>query len=235
MKLRALSLTLAGLMLMCGVSCGDKKTGNSEAASVEYASAELGKDAVEVKADLQVITHRTDLIDTVFADYISEFQEMYPNVTITYEGVTDYDGDMTTRLTSGDWGDICGIPTTVEKSELGTYFEPISKLSDLENKYEFIDTKAYEGTVYGVPTTGNVQGIVYNKKVWAEAGINELPKTPDEFIDDLTAIKNNTDAIPLYTNYSAGWTLTAWDAYIGGCATGDAGYKNQVLPHTSKK
>ena len=240
MKLKALCLILTGIVLTASAAgCGaDKNSSGSSApaeASVKYAEAELGKDAADIKADLKFITHRTDLIEdnpdgVDFQDYIREFNEMYPNVTITYEGITDYEGDMTTRLTSGDWGDICGIPTTVEKSELSSYFAPIAQLSELEDKYEFIDNKAYDGVVYGVPSTGNVQGVVYNKKVWSDAGVNELPKTPDEFIADLTLISENTDAIPLYTNYAAGWTLTAWDAYIGGCATGDAAYKNQVFP-----
>ncbi len=50
---------------------------------------------------------------------------------------------------------------------------------------------------------------------------------------DSGLIKEKTEAIPLYTNYAAGWTLTAWDAYINGCATGDANFKNQILPHAS--
>ena len=40
----------------------------------------------------------------------------------------------------------------------------------------------------------------------------ELPKTPDEFLEDLQKIKDNTDAIPLYTNFAADWTMNAWDA-----------------------
>ena len=53
----------------------------------------------------------------------------------------------------------------------------------------------------------NAQGIVYNKKVFEEAGVTELPKTPTEFIEALQKIKDNTDAIPLYTNFAAGWTM----------------------------
>lgn len=67
----------------------------------------------------------------------------------------------------------------------------------------------------------NIQGIVYNKAVFEKAGVNEIPKTPDEFIEALKKIKDNTDAIPLYTNFAADWTMNAWDAYIDGNATGD--------------
>ena len=36
----------------------------------------------------------------------------------------------------------------------------------------------------------------------------------------------------MYTNYAAGWTMGAWDAYIGGTATGDPDYMNNVLTHS---
>ena len=45
--------------------------------------------------------------------------------------------------------------------------------------------------MYGIPSTGNAQGIVYNKKVFEAAGITTLPKTPDEFLDDLQKIKDS--------------------------------------------
>ena len=44
------------------------------------------------------------------------------------------------------------------------------------------------------------------------------------------AIKDDTDAIPLYTNFAAGWTMGAWDAYIFGSATGDPEFHNN-MPH----
>lgn len=81
-------------------------------------------------------------------------------------------------------------------------------------------------------SVGNASGIVYNKRIFKEAGIDKLPTTPKEFISDLKAIKEKTKATPLYTNYAAGWTMGAWDAYIGGTATGDPNYMNNVFTHT---
>lgn len=43
---------------------------------------------------------------------------------------------------------------------------------------------------------------------WIIMGIPTVDKSPpDEFIAALQAIKDNTDAIPLYTNYAAGWIM----------------------------
>ena len=182
----------------------------------------------------KIISHRTDLIDDgTFDGYVAAFQKLYPNITIKYEGITDYANDMTTRLTSNDWGDLCMIPTNIPLTELGDYFEPLCALSDIENDYNFASNRAYNGSVYGIPSTGNAQGIVYNKKVFEAAGITTLPKTPDEFLDDLQKIKDYDPSIdPLYTNYAAGWTMTAWDAYTSGGATGDPDWMNITMPQT---
>ena len=63
-------------------------------------------------------------------------------------------------------------------------------IRDLRFTEGLANTWDYDGLVYGVPSTGNAQGIVYNKRVFEEAGVTEIPKTPDEFIDALKAIKS---------------------------------------------
>ena len=187
----------------------------------------LGTDYVDTTATIKWLTHRTDLVESgALANYIAEFNKVYPGITVEFEGITDYAQDSLTRLTgSDDWGDIMMLPQ-VEASEFATYFAPYGALEVLAESYNFADAKAFEGVVYGIPSTGNAQGIVYNKAVFEKAGITELPKTPDEFIAALKLIKDNTEAIPLYTNYAAGWTMGAWDAYIGGSATGNANFIN---------
>ena len=160
---------------------------------------------------------------------MAEFQKIYPNINITYDLVTDYAENALLRVGTDNWT-IMGIPT-VDKDELSKYFVPLGSLEVLDGLYNFMSDKAYDGVCYGLPSTGNANGVLYNKAVFAAAGITELPKTPDEFIAALKAVKEKTDAIPLYTNYAAGWTMGAWDAYIGVAATGDAAYMSQTLLH----
>lgn len=199
-----------------------------------YNTLKVGEDYTDLTASLKVLTNRTDLLeDGTLDNYVAEFNKIYPNITIKYEGMTDYANDMTTRLTSNDWGDICMVPTTIPLTELGDYFQPLCQVSDIDSEYNFASNRSFDGTVYGIPSTGNVQGVVYNKAVFEKAGIDKLPTTPDEFLDDLQKIKDNTDAIPLYTNYAAGWTMSAWDAYIGGGATADADWMNITMPQTA--
>ena len=210
----------------------NQNTGNNTSTLPTIDSLKLGEDYTDLKATLKVLTHRTDIVDTKFADYVTEFKKMYPNITINYEAVTDYREDIIIRLTTGDWGDICMIPTTVQKAELPDMFESYGNYDKIGENYEFIDNFSFNGEVYGIPSTVNAQGVLYNKKVFQNAGISDLPKTPEEFLTALQAIKDKTNAIPLYTNFAAGWTMVAWDAYIGGSATGDPEFMNNVLVHS---
>ena len=219
-----LSLILASVMLLSLAAV-------AHAELPAYKDLVVGESYTDITANLKVLNHRTDLKDTKIPQYIAEFTAMYPNVTIEYDLITDYAQESLTRLTGGDnWGDIIGIPA-LDKDELPTYFLPYGTEAEIAEIYNFADQNTWDGLTYGIPSTGNAQGIVYNKAVFEKAGITELPKTPDEFIAALQAIRDNTDAIPLYTNYAAGWTMGAWDAYIGGSATGDPAFINQKLPH----
>ena len=232
MSLLLTLVMLTGLLTACGGGGGGSK--ETEYTGPSYATLKVGEDYTDLSAELRVITHRTDIIDTTFAGYIQEFNKLYPNIKISYEGITNYADDMTTRISSSGWGDICMIPTSILLPDLNLYFHPLCSLSEIEADYNFATNRAYDGTVYGIPSTGNAQGIIYNKKVAEAAGYtaNNLPKTPDEFLKFLQDIKDKTDAVPLYTNFAAGWTMTAWDAYISGGATGEGDWMNITMPQT---
>lgn len=233
MKKKLLSLALALTMTVSLAACSGGNGGGGEAVDADVPSIDKinPDDYKDLKADIKILTNRTDIVDTVYKGYADQFTEKYPNITVTYEGITDYEESLTLRLTNGDWGDICFIPSTVEKSEMGTYFTPMGDYETLNGIYNFVTEKTYDNTVYGIPNGGTAGGVAYNKRIWKEAGVTELPTTPDEFLDDLKLIKEKTDAVPLYTNFSAGWTMGAWNDYVGIASNADADYKNNKLLH----
>jgi len=187
----------------------------------------LGENA-DLTAKIHFAYHRTDIPEKL-QGYVDEFRKIYPNVEIEYELITDFAENALLRIGNTDWT-IMGIPT-VDKDELSKYFVPLGSLETLDGLYNFMSDKSFEGVCYGIPSTGNANGVLYNKAVFEAAGITELPKTPDEFIAALKAVKEKTDAIPLYTNYAAGWTMGAWDAYIGVAATGSNTFFTQDMLH----
>lgn len=234
---KLLSLTLATTMVFSMTGCGNSDNNNASSGSSTASEVptidqiKLGEDYKDLKADIKILTDRTDIVDTTYKGYADSFMKEYPNIKVTYEAITDYAESVTLRLTNGDWGDICFIPDSVEKSEMPNYFIPLGDYSTLNGIYNFVTAKTYDNKVYGIPNGGTAGGIAYNKKVWEKAGIKELPKTPDEFIDDLKLIDEKTDAIPLYTNFSAGWTMGAWNDYVGVASNADPDYKNNKLLH----
>ena len=257
MKLKKLTaILMVAAMSMSMIACGSsddsskkddstKKTtneGDADAAKdavevLNYADLELGTDYTDITTTIKFLTNRTDLVEAgegvehPMQEYIDAFNEMYPNITVEVEADTDYASNSLLRLQGGDWGDVMLIPA-VDAADLSTYFLPYGDLETMEKEIRFATQWEYGGFVYGVPTTGNASGIVYNKKVFEAAGVTTLPKTPEEFMAALQAVKDKTDAIPLYTNYAAGWTMGAWDAYLGGSATGKSTFMNQDLVHT---
>lgn len=165
---------------------------------------------------ITVLTQRTDLVsDGTFKKYAAEFNKAYPDVTVKFEGVNDYENAIKTRLNGTKYGDVLAIPAAVKPSQLAQFFEPLGKTSDYSGRYRYTAQASYGGTQYGIVSGGNANGIVYNKKVWEKAGIAKLPTTETEWLDDLKLIKSKTDAIPLYTNYKDGWPLSQGMGSLG--------------------
>jgi len=218
---------LLSLVLALCLAIGLVSFAGAEDELPTFDQIKLGENT-DLTAKIHFAYHRTDIPEKL-QGYVDEFRKIYPNVEIEYELITDYAENALLRVGNTDWT-IMGIPT-VQKDELSKYFVPLGSLEELDKLYNFMSDKSFDGVCYGIPSTGNANGLLYNKRIFAEAGITELPKTPDEYIAALKAIKEKTDAIPLYTNYAAGWTMGAWDAYIGVAATGKATYMNQDLPH----
>ncbi|MFH8250568.1 ABC transporter substrate-binding protein [Microbacterium sp. B2969] len=183
----------------------------------------------DVKGDIKVVTWRTDLIqDGTFDEYKKEFQKKYPDVDVTFEGITDYSNEMLTRMSTNNFGDVVGIPA-IQPDQFSQFLEPLGKTADFEDTYRFLPAASYDGTQYGIAWGGNANGIVYNKKVWEKAGLSTLPTTEAEWLDDLQQIKSKTDAIPMYTNYKDGWPLTQSFGNLGAITNDDDA--NMTLAH----
>lgn len=183
---------------------------------------------------IKFVTNRTDLDqDGTYEQYIAKFQEQYPDASIEIESITDYAGEMATRMQTEEYGDVLMIPDAVPASSYADYFEPWGTVEDVASERGYLEgylyTDWYDGQVYGLPYMNMVQGVIYNKAVFEEAGIAELPKTPEEFLNCLQQIKDNTDAIPYYTNANSGWPLDQFEDHCWGSLTGDPDYHNNGI------
>jgi len=258
---KVLALTLSAAMLLGVTACGS--TAEAPAAETPAATEEATEATEEVAAEtaeeaeapattgelsytalnlddytdttasIKWIHHKTDRAEDGTIDaMIAEFNKSFPNITVEAEAVTDYAEDSLLRLSTGDWGDIMFIPA-IDKADLPTYFMALDSKDALSAELNFADQWEKDGLSYGIPYMAGAQGLLYNKRIFEEAGVTTLPTTPTEYLEALQAVKDNTDAIPLYTNYAAGWTMGAWDAYLGCVSNGDDTYFNQKFVHTA--
>src|SRR5665648_703372 len=189
-----------------------------------------GDTPAAIAGDLTIMTWRTDLLEDGTLDgYAAEFKKLYPDVNIEFQGFTDYEGEITTLMSTEDYGDVLAIPgAPMTPDKFGDFFEPLGTVDEIEQTYRFVRDKAYDGLAYGIPVVGNTQGIVYNKDVWAAAGNTDYATTPADFVAALQNIKDNTEAIPLYTNYFADWPITQWEGHRGEISA-NPDYVNSLL------
>lgn len=193
-----------------------------------------GTGSGEVAGSITFLTNRTDLeTDGTWDRYVSEFQKTYPDADVTVEAITNYEDDVRTRMSTTDFGDVLLVPDAVGVDQYVDFFEPLGSVDELKSDYRFVSDKSVDGEVYAIAVGGNTFGVLYNKAVFAAAGITDLPTTPDAFIADLQKIKDDTDATPLYTNYKDGWPLAGqWtDSFAG--AGGDGDVENAMAEDAS--
>lgn len=225
-----LATTLVAAMAVSALSgCGKA---DSPADKGEKADNNVAVNEDTVSGEITFLTNRTDLdLDGTYTKLIAKFNEKYPDVTVKVESITDYAGELAIRMQTEKYGDVLMLPDAVPSTDYGKYFESFGTVEELSDKYQegYLYSKYFDGQVYGLAYMCTVQGIVYNKDVFVKAGIETLPTTPDEFLEALQKIKDNTDAIPYYTNANSGWTLDQWEDHTYGTITGNANYKNNEL------
>lgn len=185
------------------------------------------KKSDEIGGTIKVVTSRTDA-DKLFEKIEEDFKKLYPSVEdIVWESAADYDNYIMTRMNTKDYGDVLFLPFTMNGTpeEYENYFEPLGKVDELEEKYIDVTEADYNGIAYGLPAAVNSLGIIYNEEVLKKAGVESMPTTTEEMVEVAKKVKENTDAIPFYTNYNK--TLGTW----GGTLTSYGGeqYRSEML------
>lgn len=174
-----------------------------------------------------MLTNRIDLIENGTMDgYVQQFKQLYPEADIEFEGLSDYASDILVRLSTRDAGDVLLLPVNLPSYELGDFFEPLpSSLTAGESFQSFV---SYGGHKYGMVTGNITEGIIYNKKAFAKAGVTKVPQTLDEFYEACSKLKK-AGIIPLYMNYGAVWPLREWGDNLVNYMTGNPNYLNDMV------
>lgn len=185
---------------------------------------------------LTVLTNRTDIVGTTLKKYGDDYKAK-TGVTIKWEGITDYDGDVKVRLNSKKYGDVLLIPNGIANSDLPQFFEPLGKSTDSKLKdYNYVNDKAVKNadgsyTTYGLSYGMGANGIVYNKAAFKKAGIDKFPTTLTGLYQASAKLKA-AGIVPLATNFKDKWPLAQFDS-IAISLSGNGSFYNTLYKETS--
>ena len=169
---------------------------------------------------LVVLTHwGEESLATPMKALLDEYTKANPNVTIEYQAVT-FDQLLTKISTSraaGTAPDIIHIynlwmPDFVKGGALAT--PPADVVEDIKANYSpgSIQAVTVKHQIWGYPTEINTWQLVYNKKMFADAGLSEPPKTLDELKDYACKLtKKKSDGTLEHTGLAV---LTGWDSGV---------------------
>ena len=124
-------------------ACSSDNDGSGAASDGNQSGASSSADSGNTSTDntntagltLKVLTHRTDRIeDGSLAEMTKAFEEAN-NCKVEYQGFTDYASDVSTMMSTTDYGDVLMIPDTVKIKDLGNFFEPLGTLEEMDAKY----------------------------------------------------------------------------------------------------
>ncbi|MFG2551791.1 extracellular solute-binding protein [Streptomyces sp. NPDC048581] len=193
MKRKLISaIGVAGMMISLAACGGDNGDGGDKAGADGYAGETLtvwvmdGSSPDQWQKDVQAAFEKKTKAKVKF-----EIQQ--------WNGIQQ---KLTTALSEENPPDVFEIGNTQTPAYAKT--GGLADLADLKTEIgadwtESLNASSvFDGKQYAAPWYFANRVVIYNKKVWAEAGIKDTPKTRDEFYDDLKTIGEKTDAEPIY-------------------------------------
>lgn len=228
-KMALLMSALLSVGMLAGCGADSSQTGSdagkvSEKENPVQSSEASGNSAASgaVSAD-EDVTIRWMQFQVEYTNQVKQmakaYHEEHPNVTIEVEVIgDDYYDVLKTKASSGDMPDVF---MTAGYNEIVTYKDYVTDLSDQPFVANIADGAtacvSLDGTVVGMPVQMSGNGIVYNKKIFAENNL-EIPTTISELEQVCETLQAN-GITPFANQFKDDWLLGQFINY--GFAGGD--------------
>jgi raffinose/stachyose/melibiose transport system substrate-binding protein len=141
---------------------------------------------------------------------IDEFNESYPNINVEVEvvgGGVDYGPVLASRARTNSLPDIFMISGS---GDYVLYREFLDDLSDMDVVDRMLPGVAagsyYEGELMGLPVSIEGYGYIYNKGLFEQAGIAEVPNTFGELEGAVQALQS-AGITPFSSGYGTWWVM----------------------------
>ncbi|WP_256760051.1 ABC transporter substrate-binding protein [Cohnella sp. WQ 127256] len=200
MKLVSLLLSLTVVLSACGGNNNEGSGSNNSGSTKEAGSS------TEIKT-VKVLQLKTEIVEGL-NELKVEFEKEYPNIKLEIQTVgSDYGTTLKTKFASGDEPDIF---TNGGYTDMMTWIDKMEDLSDQSWVKDVVpmakEPMTYEGKLYGMPMNLEGFGYIYNKDLFAKAGITDLPKTYSQLEE--AAKKLEAAGITAFSNgYQEWWII----------------------------
>jgi len=221
MKKRVLALLLASIMILALGLSGCSNTATSEPASEP--AAEAGE-TIETTEPVTIsfwhgyTPEKTEALD----DLIARYEEANPNVKVDARFVASGEEmlqKVQAALLSGEEPNMLwGYPTWTGVLASSGKLVNLGEKMDADWKADLpegiLNAGKFEDTVYSVPIEAGTLYLIYNKDMFAEAGIDAPPATWDELRQDAELLTKGEQYgvwLPIEPNERTSWT---WETFL---------------------
>ncbi|WP_338788168.1 ABC transporter substrate-binding protein [Metabacillus sp. FJAT-53654] len=173
----------------------------------ESTSSNQVKDTNEVT--LKVYNFKVEMAEQL-EKLVKEYEVDHPGINVVIDtcgGGCDYSAELKTKFSSGDKPDIFFV---AGYSDLDLWIEHLEDLSDQPWVEDVVDIAkepmTKDGKLYGMPLNIEGWGYIYNKDLFAEAGISKLPKTISE-LKGVSEKLQSSGVTPFVNGYGEWWIL----------------------------
>lgn len=168
--------------------------------------------ALAEEVELNFWTWRTEDVD-FYNSVIADFEAQNPGIKIKQEAIknTEYNTVLSAALQAGEGApDVFmsraygGLQTFSDSGYLQELDEVVTNIKEFSPAALKGATSLTDGKIYGVPVASQTVFCFYNKKLYAELGL-EVPKTWGEFVENLKKSKE-ANYLALANGTKDGWT-----------------------------
>ncbi|MFP4565078.1 MAG: ABC transporter substrate-binding protein [Spirochaetaceae bacterium] len=196
---------ILSLVLVVAVAAMGLAGGQSEEADEGAEEAEAQQEVVE----LDIVQSKT-VIAEQFEELAAEFEAANPNVRVNVEtigGSADWQTILKSRFAAGEGPDVYNIEGP---SQYELWSENIADLSGEPFTEEAVASALeplnINGNQYGAPVNFEGYGYIYNKEIFEDAGIDELPTSFSE-LEEVAQQLEDEGYTAFSTGYGTWWVI----------------------------
>lgn len=236
---KSATLVLTTALLLVSAACGNSQNkaenGVSSPSASQEASASASAPAEVIKITAWDKPHADDPKKPFYEQQFAAFDAKYPNIKVNHveQTKTKEREQFMTAVAGGEQPDVyqTPYPTMELYIQQGITADLTDRWNGYSEKDKFLPASmagaTLDGKVYGVPRDMYIMGLMYNKKLFKDAGLdpNKAPANWDEFVDYAKKLTDPSKNMNGYDILGMDWADWFFEYYVWQ-AGGDLTEKN---------